>query len=228
MTGVGIVPNGEPDVIAAAGVIADNVVVGIAPSIDAEIGAVGDTGTGTAVREGDGRGGTVGGRGAGMIEPGKKLAADVAGCWANVNGAIELPFVGAKELDGGAEIIGAVETVGVVAVAPTNADMKATGTGGVPGAISLVGVEQVTTVPGVVGSEANGTGANVVSGAPGWVADEKGLGPLSGEDTIAPGVDGSPIAVVPMAESCARLALHPASRTTPAYSKLRIDSSAQI
>ena len=33
--------------------------------------------------------------------------------------------------------------------------------------VCAVGVEQVTTVPGVVGSEASGTGASVVSGAPG-------------------------------------------------------------
>jgi hypothetical protein len=87
-------------------------------------------------------------------------------------------------------------------------------------------VEQVTTVPGVVGSEAIGAGANVVSGAPGWVAAENGLGPLSGEDTIAPGVDGSPMAVVPMVETCARLASHPASKAAATNIKRRIGSSA--
>jgi hypothetical protein len=85
-------------------------------------------------------------------------------------------------------------------------DMEATGTAGVPGVICPVGAEQVTTVPGVVGLEANGTGANVVSGAAGWVVAENGLGPLSGEVTIAAGVDESPMAVVPMVETCARLA----------------------
>jgi hypothetical protein len=61
-------------------------------------------------------------------------------------------------------------------------------------------------VPGAVGSEASGTGANVVSGTPGWVVAENGLGPLSGEVTMVPGVDESPMAVVPMVETCARLA----------------------
>jgi hypothetical protein len=109
---------------------------------------------------------------------------------------------------------------------PTIADMEATGTGGVPGAICPVGGEQVTTVPGVVGSEASGTGANVVSGARGCVAAENGLGPLSGEDTIAPGVDESPIPVVPIVETCARLASHPPSRAIATNSKRRIGSSA--
>src|SRR4051794_17289806 len=106
--------------------------------------------------------------------------------------------------------------------------MEATGTGGVPGAICPVGGEQVTTVPGVVGSEASGTGANVVSGAPGCVAAENGLGPLSGEDTIAPGVDESPIPVVPIVETCARPASHPPSRAIAMNSKRPIGSSAPI
>jgi hypothetical protein len=129
---------------------------------------------------------------------------------------------------GGAKIVGATETDGIVPLGTTIADMEATGTGGVPDAICPVGVEQVTTVPGVVGSEASGTGANVVSTAPGWVAAENGLGLLSGEDTIAPGVDGSPMAVVPMVETCARLASHHASRTNATNIKRRIDSSMQI
>jgi hypothetical protein len=37
--------------------------------------------------------------------------------------------------------------------------------------------EQSMLVPGAVGSSASGTGANVVSGAAGWVVDENGLGP---------------------------------------------------
>jgi hypothetical protein len=80
-------------------------------------------------------------------------------------------------------------------------------TAGAPGAICPVGVEQVTTVPGVVGSDAIGTGASVVSAVPGWVVAENGLGPLSGDVTIVPGIDGIPMAVVPMVETCARLAL---------------------
>jgi hypothetical protein len=133
-----------------------------------------------------------------------------------------------EEPGGGAKIVGATETDGIVPVVPTIAGMDATGTGGVPGAICPVGVEQVTTVPGVVGSEASGTGANVVSGAPGWVAAENGLGLLSGEDTIAPGVDESPMAVVPMVETCARLASHPPNKAIATNSKSRIGSSSPI
>ena len=90
------------------------------------------------------------------------------------------------------------------------------------GAICPVGVEQVTTVPGIVGSEASGTGASVVSGAPGWVAAENGLGPLSGEVTIVPGVDERPMAVVPMVETCARLALQPQQQGGCLNNKRRI------
>lgn len=82
------------------------------------------------------------------------------------------------------------------------------------------GMEHDTTVPGIAGSEASGTGANIVSGVPGWVVAENGLGPLSGEVTIAPGVDESPMAVVPMVETCARQALQPNSRV--AANKRRI------
>jgi hypothetical protein len=86
-------------------------------------------------------------------------------------------------------------------------------------------VEQVTTVPGVVGSEASGTGASVVSAAPGWVVAENGLGPLSAEVTIAPGVDGSPIAVLPMVEICARQVLQPNSRAVAVNIKRRMASA---
>src|ERR1700756_666014 len=92
--------------------------------------------------------------------------------------------------------------------------MEVTGTTGVPGAICPVGVEQITTVPGVVGSEASGTGASVVSGVPGWVVAENGLGPLSGEVTIAAGVVGRPMAVVPMVETCARQAGQPSNSSS--------------
>ena len=95
---------------------------------------------------------------------------DVAGCADSVSiGAVALPVVD-EELGGMADVVGAAETDGVVAVVPPIADMDVAGTAGVAGTICPVGVEQVTTVPGVVGSEASGTGANVVSGAPGWVA----------------------------------------------------------
>jgi hypothetical protein len=69
------------------------------------------------------------------------------------------------------------------------------------GESSWVAGEQFTLVPGRVGSSANGGAARVVTGAPGMVADEKrlvnGLGPANGEETMAPGVVGSAIAVVP-------------------------------
>src|SRR5450432_2725652 len=148
---------------------------------------------------------------------------DVAGCADSVrNGAAVLPVAGVEELAGTADIIGAAETDGIIPVVPPIADMEVTGTAGVPGAICAVGVEQVTTVPGVVGSEASGTGANVVSGAPGWVVAENGLGPLSGEVTIVPGVDVSPMAVVPMVETCAKAALQPNSRAAVMGSRRRI------
>jgi hypothetical protein len=88
--GVEIVPNVEVGAIAAAGTIVDDVVVMVVPAIDVETGTVDNVGTGTAVKEGDGRGGTAGGGGAGMVEPGKTLANDVSGCWEKVNGATTL------------------------------------------------------------------------------------------------------------------------------------------
>jgi hypothetical protein len=198
---VGMVPNGEADVIAAAGVIVDDVVIVVVPGIDVEIGTADDVGTSPAVKEGCGRGGAAGGCGAGMVEPGKSVMNDVAGCADSVrNGAVTLPVVDAEEL-GDTAVAGVAATGSIVPVVPAVADMGAIGTAGVPGAICPMGAEQVTTVPGVVGSEASGTGASVVSGAPGWVVAENGLGPLSWEVTIVPGVDASAMAVVPMVET---------------------------
>jgi hypothetical protein len=152
-TGVGIVPND------AAGVIVD---------VETGFGSIDDEGTGMAAMEGDGSAGIAGGCGAGMLVPGKSVMNDVAGCADNVSiGAAVLPVVGAEEVAGTADVVGAAEIDDVVPVVPAIEDMEATGTAGVPGAICPVGVEHVTTVPGVVGSEASGTGANVVSGAPG-------------------------------------------------------------
>lgn len=119
----------------------------------------------------------------------------------------------------GATVVGAADIDGIVPVTTTVDDMDVTGTAVVPGVICPVGVEQVTTVPGVVGSDASGTGANVVSGAPGCVVAENGLGPLSGEVTIVPGVEGRPMAVVPMVETCARQALAPSSSVAIVSSK---------
>jgi hypothetical protein len=203
--GVGMVPNGAAGVIAVGDiVVADNIVVAVPPDMDEEkvLDTVDGAGMGTAVMEGDGRGGTAGGCGAGMVEPGKSVMNDVAGCADSVsNGAVGLPIVDVEKVGGAADVVGAAEADGIVPVVPPSADMDVTGTTGVPGAICPVGVEQVTTVPGVVGSEASGTGANVVSGVPAWVATENGLGPLSGDVTIVPGVDESPMAVVPMVET---------------------------
>jgi hypothetical protein len=81
---------------------------------------------------------------------------------------------------------------------------------------------QITKVPGVAGSEAIGTGASVVTGVPDRVVDEYGLGPSSGEITIAPGVVARPMDVVPRVETCARQAVQPASRVTIVSSKRRI------
>jgi hypothetical protein len=110
-----------------------------------------------------------------MVEPGKSDVDDVAGCADSVRyGMAVLP--GVEEVTGAIDV-GAGDVDGIVAVTTTVDDMDVTGTAGVPGVICPVGVEQVTTVPGVVGSEASGSGASVVSGAPGWVVAENGLGP---------------------------------------------------
>jgi hypothetical protein len=132
-----------------------------------------------------------------------------------------LPLVDADEV-AGTDVVGAPGIDGIAPIVPAVDDREITGAAGVPGVICPVGVEQVTTVPGSVGSEAGGSGASVVSGAPGWVAAENGLGPLSGEVTIVPGVDDSPMAVVPMVETCARPALQPISRAAAVNSKRRI------
>jgi hypothetical protein len=127
-----------------------------------------------------------------------------------------------------AVIVGAGETDGIVPIAGGIDDMDVTGTAGVPGAICPVGAEQFSTVPGVVGSEASGTGASVVSGVPGCVVAENGPGPLSGDVTIVPGVDERPMAVLPIVDTCAGHASQPASRITIMSSTFRIVSSALI
>ena len=81
---------------------------------------------------------------------------------------------------------------------------------------------QITKVPGVAGSEAIGTGASVVTGVPDRVVDEYGLGPSSGEITIAPGVVARPMDVVPNVETCAMHAVQPASMVTIVNSTRRI------
>ncbi|WMT75656.1 hypothetical protein [Bradyrhizobium sp. Ash2021] len=216
--GVAIVPNAAGIVAVGDIVMVGAVIVAIVPGMDVEIvlSAVDDVGTGIGVMEGAGRGGTAGGCGAGMVVPGKSVMNDVAGCAdSGRNGVVVLPMndavavfptIDAEDAAGAADIVGAAAIDGVVPIVPAIDDREVTGTAGVPGVICPVGVEQVTTVPGSVGSEASGTGASVVSGAPGCVAAENGLGPKSGEVTIVPGVDERPMAVVPMVETCARLA----------------------
>jgi hypothetical protein len=161
----------------------------------------------------------------GTVEPGKSVINDVAGVADSKSGAVELAVAGGGEIAGTVGIVGAAEVAdvkGVVTVPPPTADIETTGTVGVPGAIWPVGVAQVTTVPGVVGSEASGTGASVVSGEFGWVVAENGLGPLSGDVTIVAGIVGSPMAVLPMVETCAKPALQPASKIAVVNSKHRI------
>jgi hypothetical protein len=216
--GVAIVPNAAGIVAVGDIVMVGAVIVAIVPGMDVEIvlSAVDDVGTCIGVMEGAGRGGTAGGCGAGMVVPGKSVMNDVAGCAdSGRNGVVVLPMndavavlptIDAEDAAGAADIVGAAAIDGVVPIVPAVDDREVTGTAGVPGVICPVGVEQVTTVPGIVGSEASGTGASVVSGAPGCVAAENGLGPKSGEVTIVPGVDERPMAVVPMVETCARLA----------------------
>jgi hypothetical protein len=204
-------PSGDTDDMVPVALL--TIGVGMVPNGVAGVIAVDDivvvdgVGTDGAAMEGGGRGGTTGGANSVMmVEPESVVMNDAAG--------------GPDCASGDADIVGAAETVGIV-VAPV-ADMEVTGTNGVPGAICPVGVEHVTTVPGVVGSEASGTAASVVSGVPGSVVAENGLGPLSGEDTIAPGVDGRAMAVLPMVETCARPALQPNNKTTAVNNERRI------
>jgi hypothetical protein len=219
--GVGMVPNGVDDIIAVDDiVVVDGVIVAVLPAVDVETvpGMVDGVGRGVAVVEGGGA--AIADDATGTVEPGKSDMNDDAGCADSSNGAVVLAVAGVEEIAGTADVVGAAN-VGVTVVPPV-ADKEVTDTAGVPGVICPVGVEQVTTVPGVVGSEASGTGANVVTGVPGCVVAENGLGPLSGDVTIAPGVDERPMAVLPMVETCARQALHPASMAAIVNSKRRI------
>ena len=120
----------------------------------------------------------------------------------------------------------AVKPDGVVTVVPPIADVElAVAGGGADVVVCAVDGEQFTLVPAMVGSSASGTGARVVSGAPGCVAAENGLGPVRGDDTIAPGVDGIPMAVVPMVETCATQLLPPSSNAVIAYRRVRIEAA---
>lgn len=166
--GEGMVPSGVAGVIARDGiVVAEDIVVAVVPGKDVEyvLIALAGAGTGTGAMLGCGRGGSAGGCGAGMVVPNISVMNDVAGCADSVRyGVVVLSVVGADEIVGA---IGTVEIDGIVPVVTGIADVEVAVTGGVPGVICPVGGEQVTTVPGVTGSEAIGTGASVVSGVPG-------------------------------------------------------------
>jgi hypothetical protein len=212
----GMVPSGVAGVIASDDiVVADDIVVGVVDGMDEKTVLGTDNGIGMVVGVAAGGGAAVADEDTGTVEPGKSVIKDVAGCADSVRYCtVELVVVGADET------VGAGKPDGIVAVAIAGVDI--TGAAGVPCTICPVGAEQVTAVPGVVGSEAIGTGASVVSGVPGWVAAENGLGPLSGEVTMAPGVVGRPIAVLPMVDTCARQAVQLASSVHIANSDRRI------
>jgi hypothetical protein len=219
MIDVGMVPNAVPGIIVDDIVVVDGVIVAVLPAMDVEtvLGTVDGVVTDVAVAAGGGA--AIADDATGTVEPGKSVINDVAGVADSKSGAVELLVVDVGEVAG---TVGAAETDGIVPVVPPIADMAVTCTVGVPGVICPVGVEQVTTVPGVVGSEASGTGASVVTGVPSWVVAENGLGPLSGEVTIAAGVDERPMAVLPMVETCARQAVQPASKMAVVNKKRRI------
>jgi hypothetical protein len=221
---LGMVPNGAAAIIPVDGIV----VIALLPAMDVEtvFGIVDVDGVNVlllvdveAVASGVGAAIMAVG-GTGIVVPGSVDMKDVKGVADSNNGAVPL-FAGVEEA-AGADVVGAADTDGIDPVAPPTTDIDVTGTAGVPGVICPVGVEQVTTVPGVAGSEASGTGASVVSGVPGWVVAENGLGPFRGDVTIVPGVDGRPMAVLPMVEICARPALQPASKIAVVNSKRRI------
>jgi hypothetical protein len=226
---VGMVPNAVPGIIAL-----DGIIMAVRPDMDVETvpGTVNGVGTDVAVAaRAAAASGTAtvepasGLDATGTVEPGKSVANDVAGVADSKTGAVELAVVDVGAVAGAAGIVGAADVAdikGAVTAPPPVANMEVTGTVGVPGAICPVGAAQVTTVPGVVGSEASGTGASVVSGEFGWVVAENGLGPLRGDVTIVAGAVGSPMAVLPMVETCARPALQPASKIAVVNTKRRI------
>jgi hypothetical protein len=180
---VGMVPNAVP------GIIAPGIIMAVRPDMDVETvpGIGNDVGMDVAVtaRAAAASGAATvepasGLDATGTVEPGKSVANDVAGVADSKTGAVELAVVDVGAVAGAAAIVGAVDVAdvkGVVTAPPPVANMEMTGTVDVPGAICPVGVAQVTTVPGVDGLEASGTGASVVSEKFGWVVAENGLGP---------------------------------------------------
>jgi hypothetical protein len=176
--GVAMVPN------APAGDKVGAVVVTLGTDVENVFAAVtgADAGT-TGAMEGTGSGGAPGGGAAGMVDPGRSDMNDVAGNDdSGTAGAVVVSAASVDALAGTADIVVDADIDGVApVVVPTMGDTGITCTIGVPGVICPTGLAQVTAVPGIVGSEASGNGASVVSGAA-WVSAENGLGPLSGED----------------------------------------------
>jgi hypothetical protein len=171
--GVGMVPNAIP------GIVVDGIIVAVLPTMDVEavVGTIDGVGAvGTAVTAGAAAA-AVRDDATGIVVPKISVANDVAGVADSNSGAVELAVVAARDAAVRAGVVAAADVEGVVPIAPPVTGMEIIGTGGVPGAICPVGVAQVTTVPGVVGSEASGTGASVVPGELGWVVAENGLGP---------------------------------------------------
>jgi hypothetical protein len=180
---VGMVPNAAAPGISAFG----DIVIGAAPPGVKVFSTVGVDGAGIAggVAAGEFVGSVSVGAaranvgGTGIVVPGTVDKKDVAGCADRLSsaGGVTLPVAEAGLIGGVADIVGVAD----VDVAVPAANVDVTCTTGVPGVICPEGVAQVTTVPGVLGSDVSGTGASVVSGAPGWVVTENGLGPFSGE-----------------------------------------------
>jgi hypothetical protein len=166
--GVRIVPNAIPGIIVAVLPVMDvEAVVGTIDGVGT-VGAAVTAGAAAAVVRDDATG---------IVVPKKSVANDVAGVADSDSGAVELAVAAERDAAVSGGVVAAAGVEGVVPIAPPVADMAITGTDGVPGAICPVGAAQVTTVPGVVGSEASGTGASVVPGEFGWVVAENGLGP---------------------------------------------------
>ena len=169
---VGMVPNAIPGII-----VVDGIIVVVLPTMGVEaVGTIDGVGVDVAAAAGSSAV-AVTDDATGIVVPKKSVANDVAGVADSDSGAVELAVAAARDAAVSGGVVAAAGVEGVVPIAPPVADMEITGTGGVPGAICPVGAAQVTTVPGVVGSEASGTGANVVTGEFGWVVAENGLGP---------------------------------------------------
>jgi hypothetical protein len=216
--GVAMVPNAP-----AGGNVGAVVIVPGTDVVNMLVAVTGaDAGT-TGAMDGAGSGGTAGGGGAGMVDPGRSDVDDVAGSEASGTcGAVVLSAASVDALAGTVDAVVGADIDGAAPVVPVMGETAVTCTIGVPGVICPTGLAQVTAVPGIVGSDASGTGANVVSGVPGWVNAENGLGPLSAEVTIAPGIAGRLIAVLPMVEICARQVCAPVNRMIVVKSRRRI------